>query len=175
MKTVFTFSLLAFAACGSPDSHRPSPDAGPDAATIDSSPDGSGSIDPCSDAAKKVYVVDKDNTFSTFDPTTKMFHDVGTLGCPAADGATPFSMGIDRDAVAWVLYIDGELFRVDTTSLACTATQWQPTAGLPLFGMGFSSDTSGGNTDTLFVAGTATGPGSHSSALASIDTAAFAA
>jgi hypothetical protein len=84
-------------------------------------------------------------------------------------------MGIDRDAVAWVLYDDGELFRVDTTTLACTATQWQPTPDLFLYGMGFSSDTSGGNTDTLFVAGTATMAGATMGAFASIDTTSFAA
>ncbi len=174
MKTLFTFTIV-LAACGSPDRNRP--DGGADASAIDSSgnQDGSGTLDPCSDAAKKVYVVDQNNTFSTFDPTTKTFHDLGTLSCPASDGAMPFSMGIDRDAVAWVLYNDGSLFRVDATSLACTATQWQTQSDLPLFGMGFSSDTSGGNTDTLFVAGTATGPGSHASALASIDTTSFAA
>ena len=75
MKTFFTFSILAFAACGSPDRNRP--DAGADASTIDSSgnQDGSGNVDPCSDAAKKIYVVDQNNTLATFDPTTKTFHD----------------------------------------------------------------------------------------------------
>ena len=114
---------------------------------------GSGGDDGCSAAAKLVYVVDESNELSQFDPTTKAFTDLGTLNCPAMFGATPFSMGVDRTATAWVLYDSGELFRVDTTSLACTATSWSSELGLFEFGMGFSTDTAGGSTDTLFVAG----------------------
>ena len=56
----------------------------------------------------------------------------------------PFSMGVDRSATAWVLYDSGELFRVDTTSLACTVTDVDVAQlGLLNFGMGFSTDTHG--------------------------------
>jgi len=116
---------------------------------------GSGS-DGCSDAAKLVYVVDENNKLSQFDPTTKTFHDLGTLSCPASAGGTPFSMGVDRTATAWVLYSSGELFHVDTTSLACTKTTWATQLGLQQFGMGFSTDTAGGSTDSLFIAGGST-------------------
>lgn len=166
-------TILLLAACGSSDGNRPA-DAGADVATIDSSPD-SGSQDGCSEAAKKVYVVDQNNTFSTFDPVTKTFTDLGTLSCPASEGAAPYSMSVDRDAVAWVLYNDGSLFRLDTTTLACTATQWVSQPDLLVFGMGFSADTSGGTTDTLFVAGQATHAGATTGAFASIDTTSFAA
>jgi hypothetical protein len=160
-------------ACG--DSKRPvSPDASVDAAIPDGSA-GSGTSDGCVDAARHVYVVDKDMTFSTFDPVTKTFHDIGQLACPASDGASPFSMGVDRDAVAWVLYDDGSMFRVDTTTLACTATTWQPTPELYAFGMGFSTDTPGGNTDHLFVAGTATMAGATTGSFATIDTTSLSA
>ena len=174
MKTQsLTFAVLLLAACG--DTKRPaSPDAALDAPTSDSnidSPVGDGCVDP----ARHVYVVDVNHTFSTFDPVTKTFTDLGQLACPAADGANPFSMGVDRNAIAWILYDDGSMFRLDTTTLDCTATTWQPTSDLPLFGMGFSTDTEGGTTDHLYVAGTATGPGSHTSALATLDTTSFAA
>src|SRR5512143_215771 len=43
---------------------------------------GSGNAQGCSDAAKLVYVVDSSNKFSKFDPSTKMFTDLGTLSCP---------------------------------------------------------------------------------------------
>jgi hypothetical protein len=79
--------------------------------------------------------------------------DIGQLSCPAQALATPFSMGIDRNATAWVLYSSGELFRVDTTSLACTKSAWTQQAGLAQFGMGFSTNAAGGTEDTLFVAG----------------------
>jgi hypothetical protein len=108
----------------------------------------------CSAQAKLVYVIDLDNTFSSFQPgNSPTFTDIGTLQCPAFSGATPQSMSVDRNAIAWVLYNDGELFRVDTGSLACTATGFAAgQKGFYTFGMGFVSDTSGGTTDTLYIA-----------------------
>ena len=131
----------------------------------------------CSDAAKLVYVVDANNTFSQFDPATKMFKDLGQLNCPAQFLATPFSMGVDRDANAWVLYSDGssgELFKVDTTTLGCTRTTWSSPSSLQEFGMGFSTDTAGGSTDTLFIAG-GMGPSDPTSTLAKLNTSSFSA
>jgi len=126
---------------------------------------GSGNEDGCSDAAKLVYVVDSNNTLSSFDPMTKTFKDLGTLSCPAASGAQPFSMGVDRNATAYVLYsgvnpLSGdvtstEIFKVDTTKtgLPCTKTTFAGTADFKQFGMGFSTDAAMGDTDTLFIAG----------------------
>jgi hypothetical protein len=114
--------------------------------------------DGCPDSAKLVYVVDSNSTLSRFDPATKTFTDLGTLNCPAGGGATPFSMAVDRDANAWVLYGNGKLFKVDTQTLGCTATAFNPNAGhnFKQFGMGFSTDAVGGLTDRLFIAGDAT-------------------
>ena len=112
---------------------------------------GDGGNDNCSSSAKLVYVVDASNTFSQFDLSTKTFSDLGTLSCP--HGGMPFSMGVDRNTIAWVLYSTGELMRVDiTNNLACTQTSWDNPALLQ-FGMGFSSDASGGTADTLFISG----------------------
>ncbi|MFT3698936.1 MAG: hypothetical protein QM831_37660 [Kofleriaceae bacterium] len=130
---------------------------------------GSNGGDGCSDASKLIYVVDNNNTMSQFDPTTKMFHDLGTLSCPGTGGDPndpfnpdyqPFSMGVDRNANAYVLFVDQngvdatpKLFKVDTTNnLACTTTAFTP-GNLAEFGMGFSTDTAGGDTDKLFIAG----------------------
>src|SRR5664279_3841245 len=91
---------------------------------------GSGN-DGCSDASKLVYVVDENKQLSQFDPVAKTFHDLGTLNCPAATGLQPFSMGVDRNANAYVLYADqsgggaaSKVFKVDTNTagLPCTAT-----------------------------------------------------
>jgi hypothetical protein len=129
--------------------------------------------DGCPDSAKTVYVVDADNTFSSFDPTTKTFHDIGSLNCPASGGANPFSMGISRDAFAYVLYSSGEVFKVDTGSLACTKTTFVASSSFTQFGMGFSTDTVGGTTDSLFIAGGAMfGP---SAQLGHLDTTTFQA
>jgi len=131
--------------------------------------------DGCGDAAKLVYVVDESNTFSSFDPTTKQFADKGTLSCPASGGATPFSMGIDRNAGAWVLYSNGQLFSVDTSTLACTPTSWSPgTGGLMVFGMGFSTDVAGGTTDTLFISGGSDPLSAPSSSLNTLNLASMA-
>jgi hypothetical protein len=180
MKSVAIGIALAVLGCG------PSDNRGTDAAggsgSNNGSNNGSGNQDACSDSAKLVYVVDESNTFSKFDPSTKTFTDLGNLSCPTAGGifggATPFSMGVDRNTVAWVLYNDGELFRVDIlNSLACTKTNWASADGLMQFGMGFSTDTAGGTTDTLFVAGGQLPAGSTptSSTLAKLDTGSMSA
>jgi hypothetical protein len=173
MRTSVALAILLLSACGPSDRDRPPGGGGPDGGNGGSN--AGSNQDGCSDAAKLVYVVDENYTFSQFDPMTKTFHDLGQLSCPAGGGATPFSMSVDRNAIAWVLYSDGELFRVDTTSLACTATSWHTQAGLTQFGMGFSTDTSGGDTDTLFVAGGADVSGASTSTLAKLDTTSMSA
>jgi hypothetical protein len=125
----------------------------------------------CSDDAKTVYVVAQDRTFSAFDPRTKTFRDIGVLNCPAGPGAQPFSMAVARDATAYVLYDDSELFKVSTSNLACTTTSFSPTLAYALFGMGFSTDTVGGTADTLFIAG-GLGVGTTSK-LGNLDVSAF--
>ena len=150
---------------------------GDDGTGTDGQGSGSGSgSDGCSDSAKLVYVVDENNTLSQFDPTTKTFHDLGQLNCPTA-GGMPFSMGVDRTATAWVLYDTGELFHVDTTAagLPCTNTTWSTQLGLEQFGMGFSTDTAGGTTDTLFIAGGSSLIMGTTSKLATLDTGSMAA
>jgi hypothetical protein len=133
---------------------------------------GSGS-DGCSAASKLVYVVDQNNTLSQYDPTMKAFHDLGTLNCNAPSGYQPFSMGVDRNATAYVLFtkqsttgtIQGTaLYKVDTTSasLTCTKTTFTAPSNLTEFGMGFSTTTAGGDVDQLFIAG-GTMPGTASS------------
>jgi len=169
MRILLAIAVL-LAACG------PGTQRGDDDDTGSGSGSGSGSnSDGCSDAAKLVYVVDSSNKFSKFDPSSKTFTDIGNLQCPTTGfAASPFSMGVDRNAVAWVLYSDGELFRVDTANLMCTKTTWTSQQGLLLFGMGFSTNTAGGTEDTLYVAG-GSDQLSTSSKLATMSTSAFAA
>ena len=169
IRTTFIL-VLALAACG--PSGR---DAGGDDDTDggnNSGDDGNSSAN-CSEEAKLVYTVDQNNVLSTFNPITKTFMDLGTLSCPAQFLATPFSMGIDRNAGAWILYSSGELFNVDTETLNCTKTAWASPSGLMQFGMGFSTDTAGGTTDTLFIAG-GVGPTQPTSSLNKLDTGSLA-
>lgn len=118
-----------------------------------------GVVDLCSDDAKLVYVVDSNGTFSSFNPRLAgmpgAFTDKGRLNCPASGGAQPFSMGVDRDAKAWVVYGNGELFRVDVNTLACSRIAVMSPTNAKVYGMGFVTDTAGGTTDTLYIAGNA--------------------
>jgi hypothetical protein len=185
MRTFVILSAFLFA-CG-PSERDPGGGGGggngPDASGVGS---GSGNQDGCSDAAKLIYVVDSNNKLSSFDGATKTFKDLGTLSCPAASGANPFSMSVDRSAIAYVLYsgvdlISGnptstELFRVDTTmpGLPCTKANFTAPADFKQFGMGFSTDAANSSTDTLFIAGSA-GVGNGTTKLAKLDVTTFQA
>jgi hypothetical protein len=106
---------------------------------------------------REVIVVDESTLLSDFHPDTLTFHDIGMLKCPASGGATPFSMALGRDGQAWVLYSDGELFRVDVNTAFCQAIKFEPgQMGFTNFGMGFVSDAPGSEAETLFIAGTST-------------------
>jgi hypothetical protein len=104
----------------------------------------------CQDAASTlIYAVGNGNELYSFYPPDQAFKLIGTLACPT--DATPFSMAVDRRGVAYVLYNNGELFRVSTLNASCTPTRYVPgQEGFQEFGMGFSSDR-GGPEETLFV------------------------
>ncbi len=140
---------------------------------------GGGSDNGCSVAAQFVYVVDTANTLSKFDPTTKAFTQVGNLSvCNPTLGDQPFSMGVDRDANAYVLYASGLIYQVTglaTGTLACTQTSWTSTSALTQFGMGFSTTAVGGTTDQLFIAGGQGVDTASNATLATLDVSSFQA
>ncbi len=88
------------------------------------------------------------------------------------DAPTPFSMAVDRTGIAYVLYSDGELFRVSTATAACEATGFEigQSGFAATFGMGFSQDSTGGG-ETLYVA---SGVGATQPQLATINPQTFA-
>ena len=137
-------------ACGP----APRPDGDDDDDGTDANGGGDAKGD-CADGTELVYTIDQFNyRFSRFDPSTKVFTDLGSLSCPSSGGGTPFSMSIDRSGVAWVLYTTGELFQVPISNLAaCTKTTWASQSGLKVFGMGFSTDAAGGSAETLWIGG----------------------
>jgi hypothetical protein len=107
----------------------------------------------CIEASQWIYTVDESTMFSRFDPTTATFTDIGKLKCPSLPGESPFSMAVDQNAVAWVSYSDGTLFKVDTATAQCQATSFQAGQhGISSFGMGFVFDPLTGF-DTLYIAG----------------------
>ena len=175
----FTWGILLatglLVACGPSGRNPGGDDDDVDAGSGSNTGDGNTGGDNCSEEAKLVYVVDSDDTFSKFDPMTKTFTDLGKLDA-CATSSSPFSMGVDREAFAWILYADDKLFRMDVKDLAtCSRTNWSSPNNLRDFGMGFSTDAVGGTTDTLYVAGGASGPTTGNSALAAVDTGALTA
>ena len=118
---------------------------------------GSNSGGGCSAAAELVYVLSEENDLYSFEPDKKVFTKIGALKCQTS--LTPNSMAIDRNAVAWVNYVadddsEGAIFKVSTADASCTKTNIKLGQGWTRLGMGFSTDASGGDTETLFVTGT---------------------
>ncbi|MFO0761745.1 MAG: hypothetical protein U0359_35205 [Byssovorax sp.] len=105
----------------------------------------------CAEETQFVYTLAANNGLYKFDPPTTEFTYVGTLDCPS-DFNSPFSMAVDRDGQAWVVFTDGSLYKVDTKNGHCTATSFQPGQhGFTTFGMGFSSNGVGTTDETLYV------------------------
>jgi hypothetical protein len=123
--------------------------------------------------ASYVYVIDVGGTMYQFDPPKLAFTQVGQVTC-GSSAAGFFSMAVDRNAVAWVLVQDGTIVRYDINSKACTPTSYAVGQhNFQTFGMGFSADTAGGTSDTLFVSDSElTQP--STGGLAKIDTASLA-
>ncbi len=120
------------------------------------------------DGVDLIYVVDTSNRLLSFDPRVldsggDPFTLLGTLNCPASptpapgwtDPVAPFSMAVDRNAVAWILYSSGEIFNVDVNNASvCSPTSYvELQNNWLLFGMGFVTDAAGGNTEKLYVGG----------------------
>ncbi|MCU0662276.1 MAG: hypothetical protein MUC50_08115 [Myxococcota bacterium] len=94
--------------------------------------------DGCSQEAKYIYVVTTDKALLKFDPGSKMFFEIGEIDCPEYN--SPVSMAVSRDAVAYVLYDGGKLFRVSTSDASCQgqmADLW--TGNQETRGMGFAT------------------------------------
>jgi hypothetical protein len=153
MKRMVYASMILFAACDSRRDGAPR-DSGPVLAVdsgTSSGLDGSATND-CTEAARWVYVLDSNRTLMQFRPDDLVFTTIGALDC--ASDATPFSMAVDRDGRAWVLYQNGAMFSVSTADASCSPTTFTPNqAGFELFGMGFASDAEGSEAETLYVAG----------------------
>jgi hypothetical protein len=144
-------------------------------------------VDQCPDAgATLIYVVTYQGQLLSFDPPTLTFTTIGDLICPSGT-ATPYSMAVNRHGIAYVVYSDGNIFRVSTANAACEKTAYvsQPPP-FRQFGMGFVAGlsradggaaeagvTEGGLTvvDRLFVASSqATSTSTMASELGFIDT-----
>jgi len=110
--------------------------------------------DSCTEAGKQIFLVTESKMLLRFEPETLSLIPIGVLNCNAQWGETPYSMSVDRNSYAWVLYGDGTLWKVDTEDASCQATAFQPNQqGFEIFGMGFSTDGADTKEETLFMAG----------------------
>lgn len=126
----------------------------------------SGNTEGCAESARFVYLLDKQRELVRFDPETLSLDVVGTIACsvvggPAVGIPTPFSMSVDRTGIAWVLYSDGSIHKVDVTTAQCSSTAFIPNQlpAFELFGMGFVTDGPNTTDETLFVASYSPGNG----------------
>lgn len=111
-------------------------------------------VGSCADGAELIYVVDDRENLLSFDPRKlpgDPFSLIGRLQC--GGGGSPFSMSVDRNGVAWVLYNDGNVFEVSITDASCKATGYHVgSSGDVTFGMGFATDAAGAKTEKLYIA-----------------------
>ena len=149
-----------------PDTTGPTPDLGGAESTVDtgSPSDTFVPVHFCKPGTQFVYVVNQENHLMRFDPIGLTFTDLGQMSCESGWLAdTPFSMAIDRQAVAWVLYGDGKLFRVSTDDAACQPANFvSGQHGFTTFGMGFASNSAGSDDETLYVSNAVYGAGTSS-------------
>jgi hypothetical protein len=128
---------------------------------------------PCPDAGSTlIYTITTQNVLMSFYPPTSQFTTIGTISCPiTTPNDSPFSMAVSHTGVAYVEFLSGSVFRVDTVTAACEATARVPVAGTfqSQFGMGFAANVGldGGGPDgggdggdaveTLYIAGSPDG------------------
>jgi hypothetical protein len=154
-------ALLAFALLGcsssksDPGAEGPGTfGAGDGGGGLGAAPDGGNVSTPeCAEETKDIFVISEENSLYSFNPPKLAFTFLGKLQCPTG-GATPTSMAVDRHGIAWVRHSDGTIWRVDTRTLACEGTAFEPRAEIDpfyKFGMGFSTSSKGGSNEQLFL------------------------
>lgn len=160
---------------GGPDATPDVKDAGMDADADAAEEDALPTIDvvhqdvqppnDCPDAdSTLVYVITEQNELYSFYPPTLAFTKIGVISCPGAGQTTPFSMAVDRQGLAYIVFTDGRLYNVSTATATCKSTSFQVGQhGFVTFGMGFSGDQNG---ESLYVSQS----GNPSMGLATIDT-----
>ncbi len=129
-------------AAPTPDTSVARPDVGPGA-------DGGPTPGFCAPGAELVYLIDRNQRLVRFDPRDLSFTDVGAIGC-ASSGTRPFSMSVDHDARAWVLFSDYQIRRVSTTDGRCEGDTVSLAAPFEQYGMGFTAT---GTDEVLYVSG----------------------
>jgi hypothetical protein len=119
----------------------------------------------CDHTSDLVYLIGRDDhALYLFDPPTLSINRLGVLDCNTF--ASPASMAVARDGLAYVRYSDQSIKEVDLDTLRCRDTGYNDRrTAFGGFGMGFSADAAGGWRETLYVA--------NISEIASLDTSSW--
>lgn len=133
---------------------EPVPDAGTDAGLV-------GPV--CTPELENyIYLFDDLSRLLRFQPRTKTVEVIGQIDCRT--GGNPYSMAVSRNGVAYVLLTSRAgsggigLFEVDITDASCLGqTDFEPTPTFDTFGMGFSTDSDGSTSDSLYISGMSLG------------------
>jgi hypothetical protein len=105
----------------------------------------------CGSAEATIFVVDESSVLYSFSPSTLAFTSLGAFSCNTT--STVNTMAVDGQGTAWVEYQDGELFKVNTTTLACTATSFSTTSVTSDgWGSCFATNEPSGTGDTFYIA-----------------------
>ena len=174
-------SMITVAACGARSGLRVEEtvaDAGPDVADAPDAPVPPDVVVPdCVDAGiTYIYLISTQDELIRFYPPDLSITTIGTISCPTSTTPShPFSMAVDRKGIAYVLFDNGELFRVSTLTAICTPTSYigAPALFPTAFGMGFSANKADQG-ETLFIAGTTNQGSGSPSRLGVINTESFA-
>jgi hypothetical protein len=139
-------------------------------------------INPCPDAAATlIYLIGISNDLYSYLPPNGPAVRIGKIECPGSEGSSPFSMAVDREGIAYVIFQGNEgnastatgLFRVSTKDATCERTAYDPSQnGNETFGMGFVADVADGG-ETLFVSQDTGHQVDNNGVLGTIDTTTF--
>ncbi|HEY8075344.1 MAG TPA: hypothetical protein VIF62_14570 [Labilithrix sp.] len=152
-------ALLALAAC-----HKASGEPGEDTSSGGTSggassgmfnTDAGNGVTPqaeCAPDTQDIFVVTDQAILYQFHPPTLDFKLIGRVSC-ATGGATPTSMAVDRQGIAWMRNTDGSMAKVSTKDLSCEPLAVNPPLdqSFAKFGMGFSAEVKGSSAETLFL------------------------
>lgn len=124
--------------------------SGSDSGSSDGGSTGGQEFCDCAANTDLIYVLSDDAELWSYDPVTNVFAFVDALACNLL-GQT-FSMGVDRNGIAWVMFQDQDIFTVDVNNPAvCMDPGYNPgQLGFELFGMAFVSESATNPCDQLY-------------------------
>jgi hypothetical protein len=78
----------------------------------------------CDAGMLTAYLWSMSGTLYTFDPASLATQSLGTVACPAS--GQPWTLSVTRNGLAYMIYEDWRIYRVDLSTLACTPTPYVP-------------------------------------------------